>query len=403
MVITRMEKPSVSLLNAVNNADFPTASDLHEDFVLAEPGQTFKVFVSLKRPSIISWPEGSTHLHVAGRLDGGFHMHSIFISRQNLAAFLAHAEDTPDEVQVILDGLLEQNVVYSERRRPSFGKAVVQLQQTDPTSWTSQAGLVEVEVAAGKLVQLPGRKLAKSEPATVKCGEECKSFNTPALRVVPSVAVCHSEATPKPHDQQGQQATAAGVTKVSESSVVIPCPAKQSFSNTASLALQVVPNVQVCHSAATPKPEQGQQETAGVAKVSETFTAMPQAANQFGIESFSKSASAALQAAHSPEVANLDKRRRATAGGEAKFSESSIVMPRPANHSFSKSASLASVKVKYDSKEHVNLRRTHTEKTLADGYKFAGQQWKRPRRSAELNRPANKSYKEVYTLGVAST
>jgi len=312
---------------------------------------------------------------------------------------LAHAEDSPDEVQVILDGLLEQNIVYSERRRPSFSKAVVQLQQTDPTSWTSQAGLVEVEVAAGKLVQLPGRKLAKSEPATVKCGEECKPFNTPALRVVPSVAVCHSEATAKPHDQQGQQATAGGVTKVSESSVVIPCPAKQGFSNTASPALQVVPNVQVCHSEATPKPKQGQQETAGVAKVSETFTVMPQAANQ----SFSKSASAALQAAHSPEVANLDKGRRATAGGVAKFSESSIVMLRPANHSFSKSASLASVKVKYDSKEHVNLRRIHTEKNLADGYKFAGQQWKRPRRNDELNGPANKSYKEVFTLGVASS
>ncbi len=193
--------------------------------------------------------------------------------------------------------------MYSERRRPSFSKAVVQLQQTDPTSWTSQAGLVEVEVAAGKLVQLPGRKLAKSEPATVKCGEECKPFYTPALRVVPSVAVCHSEATPKPHDQQGRQATAGGVTKVSESSVVIPQPANQSFSKTASSALQVVPNVEFCHSEATPKPKQGQQETAGVAKVSETSTVMRQAANQ----SFSKSASAALQAAHSPEVANLDK------------------------------------------------------------------------------------------------
>ncbi len=167
---------------------------------------------------------------------------------------------------------------------------------------------------------------------------------------LPSVVVCHSEATPKPNDQQGQQATAGGVTKVSESSVVIPPPANQSFSKTASPALQVVPNVEVCHSEATPKLEQGQQETAGVAKVSETFIVMPQAANQ----SFSRSASAALQAAHSPDVANLDKGRQATAGGLAKSSESSIVMPRPANHSFSKSASLASVKVKYDSKEHVN-------------------------------------------------
>jgi len=98
------------------------------------------------------------------------------------------------------------------------------------------------------------------------------------------------------------------------------------------------------------KPPQSLNETAGVAKVSETFIVMPQAANQ----SFSRSASAALQAAHSPDVANLDKGRQATAGGLAKSSESSIVMPRPANHSFSKSASLASVKVKYDSKEHVN-------------------------------------------------
>jgi len=147
-------------------------------------------------------------------------------------------------------------------------------------------------------VQRPGRKLARSEPATVKCGEECKPFHPPALRVVPNVAVRHSEATPKPHDQQVQQATAGGV---------------------------------------------------------------------------------------------------------AKFSKSSIVMPRPANHSFSKSASLASVELKYDSKEHVDLRRLHTEKNLADNYKFAGQQWKRPRRNAELNRPDNKSYKEVFTLGVASS
>ncbi len=349
-----MEKPSVSLLNAVNDAPFPTASDLHEDFVLAEPGQTFKVFVSLKRPSNIVWPEGSTHLRVTARLDGNFKMYSRFISRQNLAALVTPDEDNPDEVQVILASLLELGIIYSERRRPSFSKAVVQLQRTDPTSWTSQAGLVEVEVEAGKLVKQPGGKLARSQPAIVKCGEECKPFNPPALRVVPSVAVCHSEATPKPHDQQDQQAIAGGVTKVSESSVVIPQPANQSSSKIASSALQVVPNAEVCHSKATPKPKQGQQETAGVAKVSETV--MPQAANQ----SCSKSASAALQAAHSSEVANLDKGRRATAGGVANFSESSIVMPPPANHSFSKSASLASVKVKYDSKEHVNLRRKHT-------------------------------------------
>ncbi|DBA78010.1 TPA: hypothetical protein ACH3X1_009102 [Trebouxia sp. C0004] len=73
-------------------------------------------------------------------------------------------------------------------------------------------------------------------------------------------------------------------------------------------------------------------------------------------------------------------------------------MLRPANYSFSKSASLASLKVKYDSKEHVNLRRIHTQKNLADGYKSAGQQWMRPRRNAELNGPTNKSYKEVLVI-----
>ncbi len=285
-----MEKPSVSLLNAVNNAPFPTAKDGHERFVLAEPGQTFKVFVVLKRPSSIAWPEGSTHLRVTARLDGKIRMRSKFISRQNLAAFLTHA-DEPDEVQVILDSLLEQHIVYSERRRPSFSKAVIELQQTDPTSWTSQAGLVEVEVAAGKLVKQPGQIFAGSaEPATVKSGEECKPFYAPALRAVPSVAVRHSEATPEPRDEQ------------------------------------------------------------------------------------------------------------AIAGGVAKFSESSIVMPPPAHHGFFQSASLASVKVKYDSKEHVKLRREHTENKLAYAYKFAGQQWKRPRRNAELNELINNSYKEVCTL-----
>ena len=78
-------------------------------------------------------------------------------------------------------------------------------------------------------------------------------------------------------------------------------------------------------------------------------------------------------------------------------------MPLPANHSFFQSASLVSVKVKYDSKEHVNLRRKHTKKALAESYKFAGQQWKRPRRSAELNKPTETCYKEVCTLGVPSS
>ncbi|DBB01608.1 TPA: hypothetical protein ACH3X1_000252 [Trebouxia sp. C0004] len=188
-------------------------------------------------------------------------MHSNFISRQNLAAYLAHAEE-PDEVQVILDSLLEQNIVYSERRRPSFNKAVNELQQTDPASWTSQAGLVEVEVAAGKLVTKPGGKLARSEPATVKRGEECKPFYTPALRAVPRLLVAIQKPPDSPHDEQ------------------------------------------------------------------------------------------------------------AIAGGVAQFSESSIVMPLPANHSFFQSASLASVKVKHDSKEHVDLRRDHTKTNLENGYKI---------------------------------
>jgi hypothetical protein len=96
-----MEKPHatyLTLLNAVTYAHFPIANDSYEDFVLAEPGQTFKVLVSLKRPSSIVWPEGSTHLRVAGRLDGNFDMHSKFISLQNLAALVAPNEDNPDDV-----------------------------------------------------------------------------------------------------------------------------------------------------------------------------------------------------------------------------------------------------------------------------------------------------------------
>ena len=90
-VAARM-KPSVSLLNAVTDAHFPTDSDLHEEFVLAEPCQTFKVLVSLKRSSSILWPEGSTHLRVAGRLDGKWIMYSKFISRQDFAAAVADGE-----------------------------------------------------------------------------------------------------------------------------------------------------------------------------------------------------------------------------------------------------------------------------------------------------------------------
>ncbi len=101
-----------------------------------------------------------------------------------------------------------------------MSKAVIELQQTDPTSWTSQAGLVKVEVAAGKLVKQPGGKLARSKPATVKRGEECKPFYTPDLRTVPGVAVRHSEVTPKPHDEQ---AIAGGVAQFNESSIVIHC------------------------------------------------------------------------------------------------------------------------------------------------------------------------------------
>jgi len=48
-VTAHMEKPSVSLLNVLTDAPLPSASDLHEDFVLAEPGQNFKALVLLKR------------------------------------------------------------------------------------------------------------------------------------------------------------------------------------------------------------------------------------------------------------------------------------------------------------------------------------------------------------------
>ena len=66
----------------------------------------------------------------------------------------------------------------------------------------------------------PGGKLARSKPATVKRGEECKPFYTPDLRTVPGVAVRHSEVTPKPHDEQ---AIAGGVAQFNESSIVIHC------------------------------------------------------------------------------------------------------------------------------------------------------------------------------------
>lgn len=222
-----MEKPSVSLLNVVTDAHFPTASDLPEDFVLAEPGQNFKALVLLKRLSSIVWPEGFTHLRVSGRLDGEFDMHSRFIRRQDLAATVANGE--VDDVQAILDGLMELGILYSERHRPSFSEAVV-LQHTDSTSWTSQAGTVEIGVEAVKLVHAPGRQLVRSESAVVKRGTDCKIFHNPGLRVVPGVSVCHSEGAPKL--EEGQQA----VARVKESAIVMPRPAWHSYYESCSLA-----------------------------------------------------------------------------------------------------------------------------------------------------------------------
>ncbi len=217
-------RPPVSLLNAVTDAPFPIATDGYEEFVLAEPGQTFKILVSVDR-SRIPWPEDSTHLCVTGLLDGRWSTHGKVIRRQDLAG--ADGED--EEVLVILDGLVEPGISYSDRHGLCFNKTAVQLQQTDPTSWTSQAGLVEVAVGAGKLLQrtLSGEKLSATEPAKVICGEKCKPFNLPALRVVPGVAVRHSEATPK--IQNSQQAIIGGAAKISESAIVMPWPAGHSL------------------------------------------------------------------------------------------------------------------------------------------------------------------------------
>ncbi|DBA96275.1 TPA: hypothetical protein ACH3X3_002457 [Trebouxia sp. C0006] len=187
--------PPVSLLNAVTDAPFPTVTDVYEEFVLAEPGQTFKVLVSVQR-STIPWPEDSTHLCVIGVLEERWFLHGKVIRRQDLAG----ADDEESET-------------------------AVQLQQTDPTSWTSQAGLVKVVVAVGKLLQQTRSRKEHSatEPAKVICGGECKPFNLPALRVVPSVAGHHSKATPK--TQNSQQAIIAGVAKITESATVMPWPA----------------------------------------------------------------------------------------------------------------------------------------------------------------------------------
>ncbi|KAL0047115.1 hypothetical protein WJX82_006956 [Trebouxia sp. C0006] len=179
----------------VEDAPFPTVTDVYEEFVLAEPGQTFKVLVSVQR-STIPWPEDSTHLCVIGVLEERWFLHGKVIRRQDLAG----ADDEESET-------------------------AVQLQQTDPTSWTSQAGLVKVVVAVGKLLQQTRSRKEHSatEPAKVICGGECKPFNLPALRVVPSVAGHHSKATPK--TQNSQQAIIAGVAKITESATVMPWPA----------------------------------------------------------------------------------------------------------------------------------------------------------------------------------
>ena len=212
--------PPVSLLNAVTDAPFPTVTDVYEEFVLAEPGQTFKVLVSVQR-STIPWPEDSTHLCVIGVLEERWFLHGKVIRRQDLA----EADDEESEVLVTLDGLVEPGISYSDRHGLCFEQTAVQLQQTDPTSWTSQAGLVKVVVAVGKLLQQTQSRKEHSatEPAKVICGGECKPFNLPALRVVPSVAVHHSKATPK--TQNSQQAIIAGVAKITESATVMPWPA----------------------------------------------------------------------------------------------------------------------------------------------------------------------------------
>ncbi|KAL0034381.1 hypothetical protein WJX77_012113 [Trebouxia sp. C0004] len=57
------------------------------------------------------------------------------------------------------------------------------------------------------------KALSATEPAKVICGQECKPFNFPALRVVPNVAVRHPEATLK--IQNSQQAI-IGVAKISQ-------------------------------------------------------------------------------------------------------------------------------------------------------------------------------------------
>ena len=93
---------SVTLFNAVTGAPFPTATDRHGLFVLATSGQTFKVVVVLRHVSSILWPEGCTHLRVAGIVDGSWRMRDKFIKRQGVG-------DQHDDVvvQVILDSLWE--------------------------------------------------------------------------------------------------------------------------------------------------------------------------------------------------------------------------------------------------------------------------------------------------------
>ena len=287
-------KLSVALLNAVTDDPFPIDTDTYDDFVLGTPEQTFKVSVTLTCLSSMTWPAASTHVRVSGRVDEELNMYSKYIEREDIAAL-----DEDSVVQVILDGLREDSVSYSDRHRPSFSKAVVH-QHTDPKAWTSQAGTVDIRVEAVKLVRRDvlspqsRRKLKaeSSKTAVVKHGEQCKYWQCPALRVVPSVSVCHSEGAPDL------------------------------------------------------KLEDGQQDKTGE-------------------------------------------------GEGAKVSESDIVTPLPAQQCVSSSVSLAYYTVKYDSAEHVSLRRIHAQSSLAAGSQVAGEHQKRPRSNVKQKRPAKKGYKEV--------
>lgn len=113
---------------------------------------------------------------------------------------------------------------------------------TDPTSWTSQAGRVDIQVQAVKLVRweasgrtVMARRPRESKTAVVNRGDECKPFQSPGLRVVPGVSVCHSTVTPDVKLEDGQQAVGGGA-KVRESDIVTALPAQHYVNTSVSLA-----------------------------------------------------------------------------------------------------------------------------------------------------------------------